>query len=160
MSFFFDYKYIQNVTAKCSILDSFLQLRELNSLNKLQITKYDFNITFQSPARPPRAVEVSSSGQAASIQPSLMGVYRLQDEECNNSPTWKHDQCDRYLYRREDGDWLISDEVGSGRCWIQSRSYYYPLPTASYARWWYTDGKEWKWDDDTFTIQPLFEGME
>ena len=106
---------------------------------------------------PPQMIGVSSTGDAARRRSYCMGIYQLSPLKFNDRPVWKHTHDEMYLFQNAvTHHWVISFEVGSASCSIQSSSGNYPSPVVEYARWKYYDGG-WK-VDDSLSIKPVTRG--
>ena len=98
---------------------------------------------------------VSSEGEAAKEYEKKMGRYTLCTNIVmqDNTPVYKHDDSDIYLYRIRLGSWCLNDIAGQGSCYIIQMSNGSPSPHKTIP-WQYWDNG-WQ-EDETLRVYPCY----
>merc|ERR1712059_211263 len=102
---------------------------------------------------------VSSQGQAA-VRMGVMGRYTL----CQNfvsqddTPVYKHDKNNYYIYREKSGKWCVGPTVGHNACTLHQKSEHSLSPNKT-KPWFYgypvAAGGEWQ-EDQTLKVFPCY----
>ena len=101
---------------------------------------------------------VRSEGEAAVKQSSTMGRYTL----CTNilthgdTPVYKHDEREMYLYSNEDGDWSVSNVAGHGSSYLFQLSQNYPSPHKTITWKYFVEKVGGFEDDETLKVYPCY----